>query len=273
MLHIGRIDCQYTIRNTHHSKFRKTFFLCTQGAASGMIDLMPFQLKRGTLMVNVPGQLITHQSASHDLGEPTLVMTRHFVDTLGLPYNFSLAVGVRENPVLELKHGEFAPIQNYCNMVKGLLRENRPFQVETLRHLTCAYTYSLGSYLYRVTEGRKLSNEEVLMQRFLQEVHIHYKKERKVIFYAEKLHLTSGYLSTLVRNVSGKTASDWIDSFVLLEAKIMLKSTNLTIQQISQELNFPSQTFFGKYFKRLSGVSPKEYRENGVSSLWHRPTG
>jgi len=67
-----------------------------------------------------------------------------------------------------------------------------------------------------------------------------------------------------VRNVSGKTASDWIDNFVLLEAKIMLKSTNLTIQQISQELNFPSQTFFGKYFKRLSGVSPKEYRENGV---------
>lgn len=68
----------------------------------------------------------------------------------------------------------------------------------------------------------------------------------------------------LVRNVSGKTASDWIDNFVLLEAKIMLKSTNLTIQQISQELDFPSQTFFGKYFKRLSGVSPKEYRENGV---------
>ena len=191
-------------------------------------------------------------------------MTQHFVDALGLPYNFSLSVGVRENPVLELKHGEFAAIQNYCNMVKDLLCENRPFQVETLRHLTCAYTYSLGSYLYRVTEGRKFSNEEVLMRRFLQEVHIHYKKERKVIFYAERLHFTSGYLSTLVRNVSGKTASDWIDNFVLLEAKIMLKSTNLTIQQISQELNFPSQTFFGKYFKRLSGVSPKEYRENGV---------
>ena len=54
-----------------------------------------------------------------------------------------------------------------------------------------------------------------------------------MIFYAERLRLTSGYLSTLVRNVSGKTASDWIDNFVLLEAKIMLKSTNLTIQQIS----------------------------------------
>ena len=240
------------------------FFLCLRGTTRGTVDLIPFQLSPGMMMVNVPGQLVTHFSASEDFGGTSLVMTQHFVDSLGLPYNFSLATSVREHPVLNLKSGEFAAIQNYCNMVKGLLREKRPFQAESLRHLTCAYAYSLGSYLYRMAEMRKLSNEEVLMQRFLHELHIHYKEERKVAFYAEKLNLTTGYLSTLVRNISGKTASDWIENFVLLEAKIMLKSTNLTIQQISNELNFPSQTFFGKYFKRLAGLSPKEYRERGV---------
>ena len=104
----------------------------------------------------------------------------------------------------------------------------------------------------------------MLMQRFLHELHIHYKTEHKVLFYADRLHVTPDYLSTLVRGISGITASEWINKFMLLKAKIMLKSTKMTIQQVSQELNFPSQTFFGKYFKRLTGVSPKEYRRSGI---------
>lgn len=112
-----------------------------------------------------------------------------------------------------------------------------------------------------MAEKRKLSGEESIMQRFMHEVRTHYKEERKVQFYAERLHLTAGYLSTLIKNISGKTASEWIDSYVLLEAKVMLKQTNMTVQQISDELNFPSQSFFGKYFKRLEGTSPKKFRE------------
>ncbi len=69
-------------------------------------------------------------------------------------------------------------------------------------------------------------------------------------------------MSTIIKQTSGKTAGDWIDDYILLEAKALLKSTNMTIQQISDELNFPSQSFFGKYFKRLTGVSPKEYRKS-----------
>ena len=140
------------------------FFLCLRGTTRGTVDLIPFQLSPGMMMVNVPGQLVTHFSASEDFGGTSLVMTQHFVDSLGLPYNFSLATSVREHPVLNLKSGEFAAIQNYCKMVKGLLREKRPFQAESLRHLTCAYAYSLGSYLYRMAEMRKLSNEEVSVQ-------------------------------------------------------------------------------------------------------------
>ncbi|KAA5414161.1 AraC family transcriptional regulator [Bacteroides cellulosilyticus] len=87
------------------------------------------------------------------------------------------------------------------------------------------------------------------------------EKKEKVLYYADRLHLSAGYLSTIIKRVSGKTAAEWIDDYVTLEAKALLKSTNLTIQQISDELNFPSQSFFGKYFKRITGLSPKEYRE------------
>jgi len=86
---------------------------------------------------------------------------------------------------------------------------------------------------------------------------------RSVEFYADKLSLTPKYLTTVVRETSGKTAHDWIIEYVILSAKALLKSTNITIQEISDRLNFPSQSFFGKYFKQQTGMSPVEYRKNG----------
>lgn len=237
------------------------FFLCQAGSTQVTIDLMPYELRPGMMVVNVPEQLITRTRVSDDFRGISQVMTRRFVGSLGLPYNFSLAIGIRENPILTLKPGELNAIRNYCDMTRSLLEKKRPYQAETLRHLTCAYAYGLGTYLYSMAENRHLSNDERLMQRFLAEVRTRCKQERQVVYYAERLHVTAGYLSTLARRVSGKSPSDWINDFVVMEAKVLLKSSALTVQQIADELSFPSQSFFGKYFKRLVGQSPKEYRE------------
>jgi AraC-like DNA-binding protein len=83
-------------------------------------------------------------------------------------------------------------------------------------------------------------------------------EERSIGFYADKLCLTPKYLT--IKEMSGKLAGEWIDDYVMLEAKVLLKSTNMTVQQISERLNFTTQSHFGTYFKRLAGVSPKEYR-------------
>ena len=99
------------------------------------------------------------------------------------------------------------------------------------------------------------------MRNFLKQVQAFHKQERKVEFYADRLCLSPKYLSQTIKSYSGKTAGEWIDEYVVLEAKVLLRSTNMTIQQIGDELNFPSQSFFGKYFKRLTGMSPKAYRE------------
>lgn len=93
------------------------------------------------------------------------------------------------------------------------------------------------------------------------EVKTHYRKERKVQFYADSLHISIGHLFAVIKRVSGKSPGDWIDEYVVSEACALLKGSNLTILQISQELVFPSLSFFGKYFKHIKGISPKEYRE------------
>jgi transcriptional regulator, araC family len=89
-----------------------------------------------------------------------------------------------------------------------------------------------------------------------------FKKYRQLNFYADKLCITAKYLSTTVKNNSGISASEWIKRYVILEAQRLLKNSSMTIQQISNELNFPSQTFFSKYFKHQIGLSPKEYRKS-----------
>jgi len=91
----------------------------------------------------------------------------------------------------------------------------------------------------------------------------HYKEHRGLEFYADKLFITPKHLSKVVKTTSGKPANEWIDEYVVLEAKALLKSTNMTVEQISNELNFPSQSFFGKYFKRVTGMSPREYKGKG----------
>lgn len=95
------------------------------------------------------------------------------------------------------------------------------------------------------------------------------RQERKVQFYADLLHVSIGHLFAVIKRVSGKSPGDWIDEYVVSEAHILLKGSSLTIQQISQELGFPSQSFFGKYFKRVMGVSPKEYREAWTRQYAH----
>lgn len=87
-------------------------------------------------------------------------------------------------------------------------------------------------------------------------------KERSVIFYANKLCLTPKHLSGVVKEVSGKTAGEWIDNFVILEARALLKSSEMSVQEIAEYLHFANQSFFGKYFKHYVGMSPKEYRRS-----------
>ena len=103
----------------------------------------------------------------------------------------------------------------------------------------------------------------MLVEKFLNLAHTYHKKQCELKFYAQQLIITPKYLSKVVKETSGRPANDWIDDLVVLEAKALLKSTNMTIQQVSDDLNFPSQSFFGKYFKRVTGMSPKEYKGKG----------
>ncbi len=102
------------------------------------------------------------------------------------------------------------------------------------------------------------------MAKFILAVSEHFRTERQVSFYAHKLCITPKHLSSVIKEISGRTASDWIENYVVMEAKVLLKTTDMTIQEIAVYLNFANQSFFGKYFKHHTGVSPTTYRKQNT---------
>lgn len=234
--------------------------ICLEGEAKGCIDLIPCSLKPSMMAINVPGQLLEQHSISNNFRGIGITMSQSFIKGLGFPYNFQLDRMLRESPILKLQPSQLEAILTYCSMVNKLLEVKRLYQMETLHHLTCAFFYGIGTHFYQLSANRHYSNEESLMHKFLTEVKTNCRKERKVQFYADRLHISLGHLFSVVKRVSGKSPGEWIDDYITEEARALLKGTNLTIQQISYELGFPSQSFFGKFFKRVMGLSPTEYR-------------
>ncbi len=136
-----------------------------------------------------------------------------------------------------------------------------------MRCVIAALTYQV---LQMVTRRIKDNSESKMprsrrttyVNEFMRLVHEHHTRERSVAFYAGKLFISPKYLSLIIKESTGKSATDVIDSYVVLEAKNLLRFSGKNIQQVAYELNFPNQSSFGKYFKHLTGMSPSEYQRS-----------
>lgn len=119
-----------------------------------------------------------------------------------------------------------------------------------------------GYYQDTPTKTLPASSKELIYEQFLDLVRQYYKEQHDMAFYANQLHITPKYLAAAVRAVSGKTAKAWIDGYLVLEARLLLKQTDMSVQQVAYRLHFANLSGFGKYFKRQTGQSPISYKQN-----------
>lgn len=236
--------------------------VCRKGALNGFINNRHVKATGPGLLVLLPEQILQFESISDDFEGTFIIMSRRFIEEINLPENFSAFMSIRSTPFQPITAEVMLAIDDFMRMVRRTLGNNAEGlnRKEIIRHLTIAFFYGLGYYLQNINATEKSRNEE-LLEKFIALVEIYHKHERSLDFYADKLYITSKYLSAVVKSASGKTGRQWINDYIILEAKTMMKTSDMTIQQVSAELNFPSQSFFGKYFKRETGMSPKEYRE------------
>ena len=137
--------------------------------------------------------------------------------------------------------------------------ENTKKSVNCLLQALFFETLSIYGNHRNVAEGKRTRNEQIFFD-FFTLVERNFKVNRSIAYYAKLLCISPKHLSATIKIMSGQTASEWIDNYVIIAAKAMLRSSSKTIQQISNDLNFSNQSFFGKFFKKYVGVSPTEYR-------------
>ena len=241
-------------------------FICTGGTSEGSINLKPYTAKASCLFTFVPGSIVEYKSTSDDFTGFLIIFSSKFIENMveNALERLPLFLSVRDNPVIPLDEEMLKRLIEYFDALKRLAQAtDHPYRLEVVRYLTLAFLYGSNLDFHKISNNRKMTHQEMLVEKFLNLVHIHHKKQRELKFYAPILKLSPRHLSKVIKQTSGKPANDWIDDHVILEAKALLKSTDMTIQQISDELNFPSQSFFGKYFKRVMGMSPSEYKGKG----------
>lgn len=234
-----------------------------KGECIGDIDLIRHHIK-APCVVNIKAkQILQIESVSNDIEASFIVLSKKLVDNLFMFINGtnvfthtskSSVVSINEKESMEL-------IQLYSDMQNLVSEYNLPqYAFQSILFTLVAFFFRKGHKYYEKINTPDFSSQGRIADKFLTLVQQNFKEQRFLEFYADKLSITPKHLSRTIKQHTGSTAVEWIERYVILEAKVMLKSSNMTIQQISDELHFPSQSFFGKYFKKNVGISPKEFR-------------
>lgn len=238
------------------------------------INLEKYTLQPDTFMTIFPGNVVKLlEAAPEDLEAFTLFFDIKFLQNVNI--NMS-AITIppmmqRPQPVQHLTRDEADLLTRYFELLhlNTFDDTNRQINKNIATSLMAAMFYQLVQFYHKRLTGiitdsavQPVGRRHDYVRDFIKLVHLHYIRERSVSFYADKLFISSKYLSMLVKDATGRTAARWIDDFVIMEAKNMLRFSGKNIQQVAFALNFPTQSSFGKFFKHITGMSPTEYQKS-----------
>ena len=237
--------------------------IITNGRARVLINLIEYIFRANYISLIAPGSIIQIIETSQDFDAHMMAIEHNFLPVSGKEEFFAHFLQRKKNLLLPLTTTEQVQIENFITVMWDVLQEP-VFRKEVIQHLLAGLLYNI-EYIAKnkgQSESSPLTHQNDIFQRFISLVNTYSKTERNVSFYADKLCLTPRYLNTVIRQASQQTVMDWINQSIILEAKVLLKHSNRLVYQISDELNFPNPSFFSKFFKRMTGMTPQEYQKN-----------
>lgn len=239
------------------------FALCSEGELDAMINVTEYHIKKNDLICLAPNSIIQFHSMTEKMRIYFIGFSSGFIEKVSFAKSFlDFLPYVIDNPVSSLPENAAEVCKDYFALlykacVGNLIKEKDQVRCILESMLNCISSL----YSSNFDQSRFVSRSENIYRQLLRLVMKHYEENRQVSFYARLLNITPQHLSSVVKQVAGKTVSDVIADIVIMDMKAKLKSTDMSIQEISNSLNFPNVSFFGKYFKRYVGMAPNEYRQ------------
>lgn len=253
-----------------------SWILCFSGRLDLEINLTPMTLTANCITVTTLGSMIEIKDIDREeLDCYLLFVSTDFMHDINFDLNVVGSISRFSNHashdhMMNITDDEAATLREFFHLLyrnSSSAESDSLFTKSIARNLIAALTYQVISM---VSKRLKTSTEtnpprsrrSTYVSEFMRLVHEHHSRERSVAFYAGKLFISPKYLSLIIKEHTGRSATEVIDSFVILEAKNLLRFSGKNIQQVAYELNFPNQSSFGKYFKHLTGMSPSEYQRS-----------
>lgn len=240
--------------------------MCVEGEMNININMQEFTLKKNCAVTMMIDSFMQVMDVSDDFKGFVIAIEKDFMNfSEDVKMGMAMQQHTMKAPFFSLPEKDMEETMTLYNMMKRkLMTEGFAFKEQVAKAYLDLFKYN-GFQSFIETGGaakaaKRKGRKYELLELFIKEVQEHYKEERQITFYANRLCINPKYLSSIIHEVSGKYATQWINDYVILEAKAMLKSGNCTIKELCVRLHFSSQSMFSKYFKQHTGMTPKEYR-------------
>jgi AraC-like DNA-binding protein len=249
-------DAMFEPFRTHHTT--AVFFF--DGEYDVSVNMQRFHLQAPCLLQLLSDETVQYHSATPHPNATCIILSRGATNGL-IPNQsdkFAFYRSVLENPVVPFADDYRPTMELFIASVREVLRHaDNPNRLEAARNLIRAFFLSMPQF--KKAPQIAQSHKDELMFRFLNVLRENFRSERTIEFYAKSLSLSPKHLSKVVKQASGRTVHDWVDEYVITEAKALLREGTMSVKQVSDKLNFPSQSMFGRFFKKMTGYSPKQY--------------
>ena len=233
-----------------------TLILLDKGESRAIVEGKEYHLKAPCLAIVMPNQTYCLLEASEELNLRAIIMSNRFTANL---MSSSLNRMVQKNPILEISSDIISFNTYYKVLLHTVKSPIKSYRFETAQHLTMSMLYFYIRKLVKIENDKK--RKEIIFDNFCEELRKYFSINRTIPFYSGRLGVSPKYLNDIVKEKTQITANDYIDKVTVTECKALLSSTEMSIQRISMLMNFSSYSGFGKFFKRMTGMSPTEYRE------------
>lgn len=236
--------------------------ICTSGWIEVLLGNKIYKVKSGQMCVSFPTTIQTIRK-SNDCEILLLGANVGFLRNINIQSTSELFLAIRNNPCISLTDEEIRALPLYFEYIHMRYEQKEhPYRMNMVSLMMFLLCYEIAAIYQRVitTSKQNYTYKDTIFRNFMHLLSEKYLNERRISYYAQELCITPKYLSTIVKEVSQKSAAEWIDDFVMRDIKLLLTTTSMTIQQISDKLNFPNPSFFTQYFKRATGKTPKQFR-------------
>ena len=239
------------------------FGIIVSGEAHINFNLQDRHVTAGTLVYLGPGTIINPIRLSDDLRIYGIALFTNFPMPFAQGQMPSAFNGQVRDFQLLVSEENIATARHILDTIWQMVHASDDYHRPTVTALVAAqmhhYNQLFQQQIYQQASSR--SREQTIFDRFLQLVTQHCAEHHQIGYYADRMCLTERYLGTVIRQTSGTTAKEWIDRALITQSKVLLRHSDKSVVQISEDLNFPNPAFFSKYFKRLTAMTPLEYRE------------